>query len=189
MISRRFLHPVTSDRPPAECDDIPPDNSADVLFQSKHIEEAPSAPFEDDSKRHTHCNLVFPIRNSPAIETGKPGLGCLRQSDGNATALIISIVCSKARFCIQLGFGRLTNAILEKSGIHFKWKTLRPTGGQLALDAGVPTDMISRMMRHSSVLTTERYYCRARADLAYARVNDAYNGVFAHEPAITEKSV
>jgi len=37
-------------------------------------------------------------------------------------------------------------------------------------------------------LTTERYYCRARADLAFARVNDAFNSVFAHEPAIAEKN-
>ena len=107
----------------------------------------------------------------------------------NATPLVPSIVCNKAGFYTQQGFGRLKKAIVEKSGIHFKWKTMRPTGGQLALDAGVPIDMISRMMRHTSVLTTERYYCRARADLAYARVNEAYNSLFGHEPAIAEKSV
>lgn len=61
-------------------------------------------------------------------------------------------------------------------------------GGQIALDNGVTLEQVSRSMRHASVVTTERYYCRARADLAYARVNDAYNRVFEHEPAITEKS-
>ena len=40
-----------------------------------------------------------------------------------------------------------------------------------------------------SVLTTERYYCRARADLAYARVNEAYNHAFKREPAINGETV
>jgi integrase len=64
---------------------------------------------------------------------------------------------------------------------------LRPTGGQLAIDADVPIELVSRSMRHASTLTTERYYCRARADRAFARVNDAFNSVFAREPAIAEK--
>jgi len=43
-------------------------------------------------------------------------------------------------------------------------------------------------MRHASTLTTEHYYCRARADLAFAGVNDAFNSVFTHEPAIAEEN-
>ncbi len=50
-------------------------------------------------------------------------------------------------------------------------------------------EFVSRSTRQASTLKTERYYCRARADLAYARVNDAYNGVFAHEPAMNEKTI
>jgi integrase len=87
---------------------------------------------------------------------------------------------------IKLAMGK---AVIAKTGISFKWKDFRATGGQLAIDSGVSIEQVSRSMRHASVVTTERYYCRARADLAYARVNDAYNGVFVHEPAITGKSV
>ena len=89
----------------------------------------------------------------------------------------------------QQAFGRLRKAVISRAGISFKWKDFRATGGQIALDNGVPIEQVSRSMRHASVVTTERYYCRARADLAYARVNDAYNTVFEREPAITEKSV
>jgi hypothetical protein len=54
---------------------------------------------------------------------------------------------------------------MREAGIAFKWKDCRPTGGQLALDAGVPIDQVSQSMRHASTKNTERYYCRARADL------------------------
>ena len=89
----------------------------------------------------------------------------------------------------QQAFGRLRKAVIAKTGISFKWKDFRATGGQLAIDSGVSIEQVSRSMRHASVVTTERYYCRARADLAYARVNDAYNSVFVREPAITGKPV
>jgi integrase len=88
----------------------------------------------------------------------------------------------------QQAFGRLKEDISREAGIAFKWKDCRPTGGQLALDAGVPIDQVSQSMRHASTKTTERYYCRARAVPAFARVNEAYNTLFRPEPAIrTEK--
>ncbi len=74
--------------------------------------------------------------------------------------------------------------IVKESSISFKWKDFRPTGGQLALDAGVPIDQVSQSMRQASIVTTERYYCRARAESAFAHVNEAYNRIFLHEPAI-----
>jgi len=106
----------------------------------------------------------------------------------NARALIPSVVGDRASFYSQQGFGRLKIAVAKKADLNFKWKDFRPSGGQLALDAEVPIELVSRSMRHASTLTTERYYCRARADLAFARVNDAFNSVFAHEPAIAEKN-
>ena len=81
-------------------------------------------------------------------------------------------------------FGRLKDEVIKEAGIPFKRKDYRPIGGQLALDAGVPVDRVWRSMRHTSTLTTERYYCRARAEPAFARVNEAYNSIIRPEPAI-----
>jgi len=108
---------------------------------------------------------------------------------GDASTLIPAVSTKGVNVYTQQAFGRLRKAAIAKTGISFKWKDFRATGGQIALDSGVSIEQVSRSMRHASVVTTERYYCRARADLAYARVNDAYNGVFVHEPAITGKSV
>jgi len=105
-----------------------------------------------------------------------------------ARALIPSVVGSGAAFYTQQGFGRLKSTVAKRAGLTFKWKDFRPSGGQIALDAGVPIELVSRSMRHASTLTTERYYCRAKADLAFARVNDAFNTVFGREPAIAEKN-
>lgn len=46
-------------------------------------------------------------------------------------------------------------------------------------------------MRRTTIATqtTERYYCRTRADSAFAHVNEAYNNVFLDEPAINPKKV
>jgi integrase len=101
-----------------------------------------------------------------------------------AEPLVPAISRKGVGFYCQQAFGRLKEEVVEEAGVRFKWKDLRPTGGQLALDAGVPIDQVSRSMRHASTQTTERYYCRARADTAFARVNEAYNSILGPEPAI-----
>ncbi|HTY46646.1 MAG TPA: site-specific integrase [Methanomassiliicoccales archaeon] len=102
---------------------------------------------------------------------------------------LVPAVSSKGvRVYSQQAFGRLKDEVMKKAGIRFKWKDFRPTGGQLALDAGVPIDQVSRSMRHASTQTTERYYCRARAEPAFARVNEAYNTIFKPEPAINAEN-
>ena len=93
----------------------------------------------------------------------------------NADQLIPAISCHGVNNYTQQAFGRLKKDVMEQSGITFKWKDYRPTGGQLALDQGVPIDQVSRSMRHASTMTTERYYCRAREGSAFANVNEAYN--------------
>jgi len=79
--------------------------------------------------------------------------------------------------------------LIAKSGLSFKWKDFRSSGGQLTLNSYVSIEQIYLSMRHASTLTTERHYCRARADLAFARVNDAYNCIFERDPAIGAKRV
>jgi len=107
----------------------------------------------------------------------------------NAEPLIPAISCKGVNHYTQQAFGRLKNEVMEQAGIPFKWKDYRPTGGQLALDQGVPIDQVSRSMRHASTQTTERYYCRTRADSAFAHVNEAYNDMFLDEPAMNTKRV
>jgi len=79
--------------------------------------------------------------------------------------------------------------MIHEAEIASKWKYFRPTGGQLALDEGVPIEQVSQSMRHASTKTTERYYCRSRADPAFANVNEAYNRMFLDELAINGKTV
>jgi len=43
-------------------------------------------------------------------------------------------------------------------------------------------------MRQASTQTTERYYCRTRAEPAFARVNEAYNSFLTPKPAIGAKN-
>lgn len=101
-----------------------------------------------------------------------------------AEPLIPAISPKGVGIYIQQAFGRLKNEVMKEANISFKWKDFRPSGGQLALDAGVAIDQVSRSMRHASTQTTERYHCRTRADAAMANVNAAYNRMFPDEPAI-----
>lgn len=106
----------------------------------------------------------------------------------HATPLIPALSNKGVNHYVQQSFGSLKKEIVRASGISFKWKDFRPTGGQLALDAGVPIDQVSQSMRHASTVTTERYYCRTRAESAFAHVNEAYNRIFVHEPAISAEN-
>ncbi|MCX6651198.1 MAG: site-specific integrase [Methanomassiliicoccales archaeon] len=101
-----------------------------------------------------------------------------------AEPLIPAVSCKGVGCYTQQAFARLKKEIIKRTGIAFKWKDFRPTGGQLALDGGVPIEQVSQSMRHTSTKTTERYYCRTKADLAFARVNETYNSMFRTEPAI-----
>jgi integrase len=107
----------------------------------------------------------------------------------SAEPLIPAVSCNGVNNYTQQAFGRLKKHVMLEAGMTFKWKDFRPTGGQLALDEGVPIEQVSQSMRHASTKTTERYYCRARADPAFANVNEAYNRMFLDEPAINAKSV
>jgi integrase len=107
----------------------------------------------------------------------------------SAEPLIPAVSCHDVNNYAQQAFGRLKKQVMLEASIPFKWKDFRLTGGQLALDEGVPIEQVSQSMRHASTKTTERYYCRARADPAFANVNETYNRMFLDEPAINAKSV
>jgi len=106
-----------------------------------------------------------------------------------AEPLIPAISSKGVDYYSLQAFGRLKMPVIEQSGIQFKWKDLRPTGGQLALDNGVPVELVSLGMRHSTTTVTERHYCRNKPALAYAQINETYTRIFSDEPAMSAKSV
>ena len=60
------------------------------------------------------------------------------------------------------------------SGARFRWKDFRPTLAQMCKDAGAPIEAISKVLRHSSSKTTERYYARIRPESAFSQVKRAW---------------
>ena len=60
------------------------------------------------------------------------------------------------------------------SGVEFRWKDFRPTLAQACKDAGAPIEAISKVLRHSSSNTTERYYARIRPESAFSQVRMAW---------------
>jgi integrase len=60
------------------------------------------------------------------------------------------------------------------SGVAFRWKDFRPTLAQECKDAGAPIEAISKVLRHSSSNTTERYYARIRPESAFSQVRVAW---------------
>ena len=69
---------------------------------------------------------------------------------------------------------KLKAGLERKSGVRFSLKTFRATFAQLAKDAGVGIEAVSRALRHSSTITTERFYARIRADDAFREIEAAF---------------
>lgn len=68
----------------------------------------------------------------------------------------------------------LKKAIEGVSGVPFRWKDLRPTFGQIAKDRGVPIEVVSKALRHTSTATTEAYYARIRSEAAFEPLRRAF---------------
>lgn len=60
------------------------------------------------------------------------------------------------------------------TGVRFRWKDFRPTLAQICKDGGAPIEAISKVLRHSSSKTTERYYARIRPESAFSQVKTAW---------------
>jgi len=74
----------------------------------------------------------------------------------------------------QAMWGKLKAHIELVSGVRFRWKDFRPTLAQSCKDAGAPIEAISKVLRHSSGKTTERYYARIRPESAFSQVKSAW---------------
>lgn len=68
------------------------------------------------------------------------------------------------------------------SGVRFKWKDLRPTFAQAAKDKGVQIEVVSKALRHSSTVTTERFYSRVRSETAFSLMRQAWEASVAEIP-------
>jgi len=69
---------------------------------------------------------------------------------------------------------RLKAHVELAAGVRFRWKDFRPTLAQVCKDAGAPIEAISKVLRHSSSKTTERYYARIRPESAFSQVKTAW---------------
>ncbi|MEM2891622.1 MAG: site-specific integrase [Thermoplasmata archaeon] len=71
-------------------------------------------------------------------------------------------------------WSKLKRQVELASGTRFRWKDFRPTLAQSCKDAGAPIEAISKVLRHTSSNTTERYYARIRSESAFSLVKDAW---------------
>jgi len=90
-------------------------------------------------------------------------------------ALFPFVSKGKRKVCYwsQPMWGKLKAHIELASGTRFRWKDFRPTLAQSCKDAGAPIEAISKVLRHSSSKTTERYYARIRPESAFSQVKMA----------------
>lgn len=85
--------------------------------------------------------------------------------------LLSSITVLEDRALIAFGIdtGLRVSEVVGNSGFHFRWKDLRPTFAQICRDKGMPIELISKMLRHTNVATTEKYYARIRSEVAFEK--------------------
>lgn len=66
----------------------------------------------------------------------------------------------------------------EEAGVDIAPKDLRTSYGQVLMDCGATIETTSRLLRHASVATTQRWYVDLRPDDSY----DKLQALFAHPP-------
>ena len=60
------------------------------------------------------------------------------------------------------------------TGVRFKWKDCRPSYAQMLKDRGAAIEDVSKALRHSSTVTTERFYARVRSETAFSRLRQVW---------------
>ncbi len=80
----------------------------------------------------------------------------------------------KPAFWTQRQWTRLKMFVEQASGATFRWKDLRPTFAQKSKDLGVLIEAVSKALRHTSTLTTEKYYARMRSESAFSQMRQAW---------------
>ena len=72
-------------------------------------------------------------------------------------------------------FWRLKRDLEEIAGITFSYQMLRRTSGQLLKDGGEDIETVSKHLRHSSTMITERHYARMRDNKANQIIDDFWS--------------
>ena len=88
----------------------------------------------------------------------------------------------KASYWTDRQWNRLKVYIERISGTRFRWKDLRPTFAQMSKDRGIPIEVISKALRHTSTQTTEMYYARIRSESAFTQMRQAWEVPVAVKP-------
>jgi integrase len=65
---------------------------------------------------------------------------------------------------------KMKASVERVTGIRFKWKDCRPSYAQMLKDKGASIEDVSKALRHSSTVTTERFYARVRSETAFSRL-------------------
>ncbi len=79
---------------------------------------------------------------------------------------------------------KMKSYVEKASGVRFKWKDLRPTFAQTAKDKGVPIEVVSKVLRHTSTVTTERFYSRVRSETAFSLMRQTWEAPVAEIPKL-----
>ena len=82
---------------------------------------------------------------------------------------------------------KLKRLVETESGIKFDLRMCRRTYGQKAIDEGVSTEAVSRLLGHSTTKTTENYYCRMRQDTAIREAQSVWQGPKSYPDVKTPK--
>jgi len=73
----------------------------------------------------------------------------------------------KGEYMSANGWRWMRIRVYRTAGIEGNYKVLRPSFGQKLKDAGAPIEAVSKALRHSSTVTTERFYARIRSEKAW----------------------
>jgi len=88
----------------------------------------------------------------------------------------------QVRYWTQALWSKLKADVVRASEVAFKWKDLRATFAQIAKDRGVPIEIVSKSLRHSSTKTTETWYARIRSESAFSLMRRVWEAPVAEIP-------
>ncbi len=72
-------------------------------------------------------------------------------------------------------WGSVKDDAQRYAGMPFKMQQLRASFAQMCKDRGASIEAVSRALRHSTTVTTERYYARIRPEDAFREIEDAFD--------------
>lgn len=71
-------------------------------------------------------------------------------------------------------WGSVKDDAQKHAGMPFKIQQLRASFGQMCIDRGSRIESVSRALRHTTTVTTEKFYCRIRPDDAFRELEEVF---------------